>query len=285
MGFPAGFDSFRLAVDKGGVGMMELVAMHMKRQGSYICRTLSFEGCTFQVETDAFSTQQLEAYDKAAVVFQQMYQALREGLEDQSLPFGRSDGADDDHSDGYSSDDISSDEEEPLRFKGLKVNQMVMRYFWGAHQRFFRGLCIAFKVPCAVRLARKAIEEGKSCVIGLQTTGGGAADKEHEKYGATESVDLISSPELTITRLVKKIYPLPQEPDEILKRKEERRRKRCEQRHKERYESIAARSRTLRGGAVDYNEGMDSDVEALFDDEESASKHRSKNAYKRKLAS
>lgn len=118
--FPAGFDSFRLAVDKGGVGMMELVAMHMKRQGSYICRTLSFEGCTFQVETDAFSTQQLEAYDKAAVIFQQMYQALREGLEDQSLPFDRSDGADDGHSDGYSSDDISADEEEPLRFKDRK---------------------------------------------------------------------------------------------------------------------------------------------------------------------
>ena len=47
--FPAGFDAFRVAVEKGGVGMMELVAMHMKRQGSYICRTLSFEGCTFKM--------------------------------------------------------------------------------------------------------------------------------------------------------------------------------------------------------------------------------------------
>ena len=97
-------------------------------------------------------------------------------------------------------------------------------------------------------------------------------------------MDLISSPELTITRLVKKIYPLPQEPDEILKRKEERRRKRCEQRHKERYESIAARSRTLRGGAVDYKEGMDSDIEDLFDDEESNTKGRM-SSYKRKLVS
>ena len=29
--FPGGFREFKLAVDKGGIGMMELTAMHLKR--------------------------------------------------------------------------------------------------------------------------------------------------------------------------------------------------------------------------------------------------------------
>lgn len=32
-----------------GVGAMELVAMHLKQTGSFLCRTLSFSGCNFEV--------------------------------------------------------------------------------------------------------------------------------------------------------------------------------------------------------------------------------------------
>lgn len=43
--------------------------------------------------------------------------------------------------------------------------------FWGAHQRFFKYLCIASKVDRIVDITNKAIEENKSVVIGLQSTG------------------------------------------------------------------------------------------------------------------
>ena len=33
--------------------------------------------------------------------------------------------------------------------------------FWAAHQRFFKYLCIAAKVPEAIKLAKKVLEEGK----------------------------------------------------------------------------------------------------------------------------
>ena len=33
--------------------------------------------------------------------------------------------------------------------------------FWASHQRFFKYLCIAAKVPEAVQLAKRAIEQGK----------------------------------------------------------------------------------------------------------------------------
>lgn len=43
--------------------------------------------------------------------------------------------------------------------------------FWGAHQRFFKYLCIGAKVSHAVELAKKSIEDGKCVIIGLQSTG------------------------------------------------------------------------------------------------------------------
>ena len=47
--FPGGFRDFLTAVDGRGVGAMELVAMHLKQAGSFVCRTLSFSGCGFEV--------------------------------------------------------------------------------------------------------------------------------------------------------------------------------------------------------------------------------------------
>ena len=43
------FDSFQ-AVERRGVGAMELVAMDMKLRGSYIARQLSFYGVSFKIE-------------------------------------------------------------------------------------------------------------------------------------------------------------------------------------------------------------------------------------------
>ncbi|PPS18085.1 hypothetical protein GOBAR_AA02486 [Gossypium barbadense] len=40
---------FTVALDKGGVGALELVAMDMKARGMYVCRTLSYKGAEFEV--------------------------------------------------------------------------------------------------------------------------------------------------------------------------------------------------------------------------------------------
>jgi hypothetical protein len=90
----------------------------------------------------------------------------------------------------------------------------VVRYFWAAHQRFFRDLIVAFKVPCALRIAHQALNENKCVVIGLQSTGGAAAERESkrmEKSEGLELADLISAPHMTIERLVKKVFPLDAE--------------------------------------------------------------------------
>lgn len=47
--FPT-FMDFITAVEKRGVGAMEIVAMDMKLRGMYIARQLSFHGVTFKIE-------------------------------------------------------------------------------------------------------------------------------------------------------------------------------------------------------------------------------------------
>ena len=43
------FNDFLTAIEKRGVGGMEVVAMDMKLRGMYVARQLSFQGSTFQV--------------------------------------------------------------------------------------------------------------------------------------------------------------------------------------------------------------------------------------------
>ena len=58
-----------------------------------------------------------------------------------------------------------------------------MRYFWGSHQRCFRDLCIASKVPTIVAAARAELAAGKCVVIGLQSTGEARAAEAVELFG------------------------------------------------------------------------------------------------------
>jgi P-loop containing NTP hydrolase pore-1 len=48
------------------MAMMELIAMHLKGQGSYLARCLSYEDCRFDTIEDAVSTEQIAQYDAVA---------------------------------------------------------------------------------------------------------------------------------------------------------------------------------------------------------------------------
>uniref|UniRef100_A0A8C3J721 Protein strawberry notch homolog 2 n=1 Tax=Calidris pygmaea TaxID=425635 RepID=A0A8C3J721_9CHAR len=60
------FDEFLHAIEKRGVGAMEIVAMDMKVSGMYIARQLSFTGVTFRIEEIPLDQQYKVVYDKAA---------------------------------------------------------------------------------------------------------------------------------------------------------------------------------------------------------------------------
>jgi len=56
--------------------MMELVAMHLRKEGVYMCRTLSFAGCDFHVAEDSVEPRMLATYDLAAQLWQEVFTDL-----------------------------------------------------------------------------------------------------------------------------------------------------------------------------------------------------------------
>jgi hypothetical protein len=64
--------------------------------------------------------------------------------------------------------------------------------FWGDHQRFFKSMLMAAKVPALAHEARQSVVEGHSVVIGLQSTGEANMHAEQERQG--ECACLVSLP-------------------------------------------------------------------------------------------
>ncbi|XP_074572965.1 protein FORGETTER 1 [Curcuma longa] len=174
------FQDFLGALDKGGVGALELVAMDMKARGMYVCRTLSYKGAEFEVLEAPLEEGMMDMYKKAA----EFWAELRVEL--------------------LSANTFLS-EEKPN-------SSQVWRLYWASHQRFFRHMCMSAKVPAAVRLAKQALAEGKCVVIGLQSTGEARTEEFVTKYGL-ELEDFVSGPRELLLKLVEENYPVPPKPD------------------------------------------------------------------------
>ncbi|KAM6938806.1 strawberry notch homolog 2b isoform 1-T1 [Lycodopsis pacificus] len=131
------FEDFLHAIEKRGVGAMEIVAMDMKVSGMYIARQLSFSGVSFRVEEIGLDSDFKLVYNKAARLWAEALQVFMRAADE----------------------------------LGLVSRKSLWGQFWSSHQRFFKYLCIAAKIRCLVELAQKELQAGKCIVIGLQSTG------------------------------------------------------------------------------------------------------------------
>ncbi|CAL5069870.1 unnamed protein product [Urochloa decumbens] len=174
------FPQFLGALEKGGVGALELVAMDMKARGMYVCRTLSYKGADFDTVEAPLEERMMNMYRKAA----EFWAELRLELLSASEFFAEEKG---------------------------NSNQ-IWRLYWASHQRFFRHMCMSAKVPAVVRIAKQALAENKCVVIGLQSTGEARTEEAVTKYGV-EMEDFVSGPRELLLKLVEENYPLPPKPD------------------------------------------------------------------------
>ncbi|EGB03272.1 hypothetical protein AURANDRAFT_34285, partial [Aureococcus anophagefferens] len=188
----ASFRSFLTEVDKRGVGMMELVAMHLKQRGALVCRALSFKNCTFELMDGIMNVHVEKVYDRAAELWDVLKRVMEEMLRAGELadPFA------------VSEEDLAEGK------KARRGHGMLWRYFWGAHQRFFKDLCVASKVPAVIDVAKSALADGKCVVIGLQSTGEARTKDAIEEYGDVMD-DFVSAPRATLDRFVRKVFACP----------------------------------------------------------------------------
>ncbi|XP_067910625.1 protein strawberry notch homolog 1 isoform X2 [Heterodontus francisci] len=170
------FNDFIQAVERRGVGAMEIVAMDMKLRGMYIARQLSFSGVTFKIEEVPLSQDYIKMYNKAV----KLWVEAREKFQ-------------------MSAELIDAEQ---------RMKKSMWGQFWSAHQRFFKYLCIASKVRRIVQLAREEIKNGKCVVIGLQSTGE-ARTLEALEEGGGELNDFVSTAKGVLQSLVEKHFPAP----------------------------------------------------------------------------
>uniref|UniRef100_A0A8C2I8H7 Protein strawberry notch homolog 2 n=1 Tax=Cyprinus carpio TaxID=7962 RepID=A0A8C2I8H7_CYPCA len=119
------FDDFLHAIEKRGVGAMEIVAMDMKVSGMYIARQLSFSGVSFRIEEITLDEQFKLVYNKAARLVRETQTATL----------------------------------------GLASRKSLWGQFWSSHQRFFKYLCIAAKVRRLVEIAYTELQQGKVIIL------------------------------------------------------------------------------------------------------------------------
>ncbi|XP_071551704.1 protein strawberry notch homolog 1 isoform X1 [Panulirus ornatus] len=170
------FSDFISAVEKRGVGAMEIVAMDMKLRGMYIARQLSFHGVSFRIEEVPLDEDFKHIYDESVKLWVDARQKFQEA-----------------------SELINAE-------KGMKKS--MWGQFWSSHQRFFKYLCIASKVDHAVRLAREAVKTNRCVVIGLQSTGEARTLEQLEKDDG-ELSDFVSTAKGVLETLVEKHFPAP----------------------------------------------------------------------------
>ena len=179
---------------------MELCAMHMKAQGQYLARSLSFRGATFEIVKEELPAEFVKMYDASADLWSKIVTQVYSHVWD-------------------------------LGPESKKAKSQM----WGAHQRFWAQICMAAKVKPTVEAAEEALRQGCCVVIGLQNTGESAAggdcngeEGHDEPSSSAESIIRLfitrhcrSMPESIIDSLLEDLskIKLPNNPlDEIMHR-------------------------------------------------------------------
>ncbi|XP_017037289.1 protein strawberry notch homolog 1 isoform X2 [Drosophila kikkawai] len=170
------FFEFVNAVEKRGIGAMEIVAMDMKLRGTYIARQLSFKDVTFRIEEVPMSRESRKTYNLAAELWAEINKKFIKACR--------------------------------LMCIENRVQKIITCQFWCAHQRFFKNLCIASKVNHVVRMTRQATRMGKAVVIGLQSTGESRTLEHLERHNG-RLTSFVSTSKMIIQSFVEKHFPAP----------------------------------------------------------------------------
>lgn len=190
--FPGGFAEFQGAIEKGGVGAMEMVARDMKALGMYSSRSISYQGVDYREVTHDLYPEQKEIYDLAANAWGTVLQNFEAAL-DSTGANGRG-------------------------------KSFARSRFWSSQQIFFRQFLTALKVPAVIRETERALNEGSivtdpktgeqkqvpaSVVIGLIGTGEARAKEEVSRaLAAGLSLDELDfSPKSILLSLVERSFP------------------------------------------------------------------------------
>lgn len=182
--FPLGFEQFAEEIESGGVGALEMVCRDLKAMGRYLCGNLSMGidpesglAVEFREVTHWLTPAQRRMYDNMAQGWQEVFRNIHRALD--------------------------------LTNSGKATRSQAVNQFWAEHQRCFRNLITAFKVPTLIREIEVALGRKESVVVSITGTGESQTKKQIERAAdQDEAIDSLDfSPRETLTRLVANCFP------------------------------------------------------------------------------
>ncbi|MDI1242874.1 MAG: strawberry notch family protein [bacterium] len=182
--FPLGFEQFAEEIESGGVGALEMVCRDMKAMGRYLCGNLSMGtdpesglSVEFREVIHKLTPAQRRMYDNMAQGWQEVFRNIHRALE--------------------------------LTNSGKATRSSAVNQFWAEHQRCFRNLITAFKVPTLIREIEDALGRKESVVVSITGTGESQTKKQIERAAdQDEAIDSLDfSPRETLTRMVANCFP------------------------------------------------------------------------------
>lgn len=182
--FPIGFEQFAEEIESGGVGALEMVCRDLKAMGRYLCGNLSMGtdpesglSVEFREVIHKLTPAQRRMYDNMAQGWQEVFRNIHRALD--------------------------------LTNSGKATRSSALNQFWAEHQRCFRNLITAFKVPTLIREIEDALSRKESIVVSITGTGESQTKKQIERAAdQEEAIDSLDfSPRETLTRLVTNCFP------------------------------------------------------------------------------
>ena len=260
-------------VKKRGVGAMELIALHLKQEGALLCRTLSYEGVDFSIVEATLTEDQRAVYDQAARLWQLLYTRSEQRLAEYAINL-----------EAYDEKKAKPTDKVYTQREYSDNRRTAHGQFWSGHQRFFRSLITAFKVPSVIEVAESALAEGKCVVIGLQSTGEAHTKRAFDKKTMQDKIaeeeilkkkdnsdddedddnndskedasdSMLSAPQETLMYVVGKIWE-----NEMWELNERKRKKAAAEQRAKEYEEKG------------LNNNNDDDDDSLFDDDDPKNK-------------
>eukprot|EP00392_Amoebophrya_sp_AT5.2_P013453 g13576.t1 len=194
------FDKFSNSIRDYGVTGMEMIAMNLRAYGLMSCKSLSYEGCDFELVKSTVSKKMRTMYDATTEVVlgvqQELWDALQTAADEVSAHIRAGRGLDA-FRNTYESEDPETrrplsiaylliavtkhlfvepkageerDEEKLLEKAWGLANVYFRMIFWGFQQRFYKQLLVSMKVEKAVELCKEALKEDEQVVFSMWMT-------------------------------------------------------------------------------------------------------------------
>ena len=157
--------AFVAAMEAGGVAAMEVVARDLKALGLYQARALSYDGVEVDILEHPLTPEQRRIYDSYAGAFKIIHQNIQEALKATGIVDGDS-------------------------TLNKNAKSAALSAFEGAKQRFFGHLLTSMKCPSLIRAIEADLDEGRSAVVQLVSTGEALMERRIAEIPASEWDDL-----------------------------------------------------------------------------------------------